>query len=119
MGVGDARRLHDFFKTGVRIAVTDVFADGAGEENRILRDNTDLTAQIAQFDLADIGVVDLDAPVVHVVETGDQVDGGGLADPGPADQADHLAGLDFEADVVEHWFALVVSEGHLVKADFP
>ena len=48
MGVGLLARLDDFVAGGMRRAVADVVEDGVVEQQRLLRDNADLAAQVAQ-----------------------------------------------------------------------
>ena len=47
------------------------------------------------------GAVEHDAAAVRRIEAGDDVDAGGLAGPVGADEAEHLAGGELQADAVE------------------
>ena len=45
MGIGALGDVHDFFLRGTRLAVGDIFANGAGEEVRLLEDHAHRGAQ--------------------------------------------------------------------------
>ncbi len=49
-----------------------------------------------EFVLADVLAVDEDGAGLHIVEARDEADDGGFAAAGGADDADELAGLNFE-----------------------
>ena len=58
-----------------------------------------------------------DAALVDVVEAAEQVDDRGLARAALADDADPLAGLDLEGDVLEDRLVAVVAEGDVLEDD--
>ena len=62
-------------------------------------------------------VVDEDLARGGIVEAGEQRDDGALARAAGADERDHLAGLDGEADVVECGLADAVAEGDVAELD--
>ncbi len=119
VGVGRLRGLHDLLEAGAGPAVADVLGDGPAEQERLLEHDADLPAQVLEADLPEVHAVDLDDAVVHVVESGDQVHGGGLAHAGLAHQADHLPRRHVEVDLLEHGLALVVAEGDLPEGHPP
>ena len=97
--LGGCGSLDDLLIGGAGAAEGDVFADGSGEEGRLLEDDADLAAQGLQGGAADVDAVDQDAAGGRVVEAREQVDDGGFAGAGGAEQGDHLAGLDVEVDI--------------------
>ena len=119
VGIGRPGCSHDVGQAGPGPAIADIGGDGAAKKERLLGHDADLPAQIAQLDLAYIHPVDLDHPLVGVVETGQQADGGSFTHPGLAHQADHLARLHVEVEVIEHRLALVVAEAHLAQGHPP
>ena len=89
-------------------------------ENRcaLLRDVADLVAQVVLGHLADIHAVDQDRAVGDVVEARDQVDDGGLARAGRADEGRGLARLGGKADVVQRiFFRAGIAEGDVAELD--
>ena len=85
----------------------------------ILEHHAQGPAQIVLFDVPHIDAVIGHGPLLHVVETVDEVGDGGLAGAGGAHKSDLLAGLCKEADVLEDGVGALVAEGHVVKADIP
>ena len=67
------------------------------------------------MDTLNIHTIDLDGAMVCIVEARDEVDGGGLAHAGLADQPDHLPWFQVDIDIMEHRLALVISEGHILE----
>ena len=57
------------------------------------------------------------AALLHIVEAQQQIGQRGLAGAGMADNGDGLAGLNREADVLQHPFLAVVGEPDLVEFD--
>src|SRR5688500_7354709 len=55
--------------------------------------------------------------MIGLVEAADEVDEGGLAGAALPDEADHLAGLDAEGDVLEDGLRLVVAERDVCELD--
>ena len=95
----DLRRVAHLVVGGVLFAVADVLRDGAGEEDRLLRHEADLRAQLLLRHLAHVHAVHQDAAAVDVVEARNQVDQGGLARAGAADDRGHLARAAPERDI--------------------
>ena len=58
----------------------------------------------------DLAVVDDDGAVARLIEAGQHVQDRGLAAAGMADQADELAAVDAEPDVLEHGGLVAVAE---------
>ena len=74
-------------------AVADVLADRAGEQPRVLQHHARAGAHVAATQVGDVLAVEQDAAAVELVEPHDEVDEGGLAGAGRADDRDRLAGL--------------------------
>ncbi len=113
MGVGDLGGGHDLLGRGVRLGVGDVLGDGAGEEERLLEHDAELAAVGPEGHLPQGDAVDEDLALIGVVEPAEQVDDGALAGPALAHQAEHLALLDPEGDVLEHLLVLLVAEANV------
>src|SRR5699024_10804092 len=82
VGVGAARGVLDLGVGGVGAAVGDVFADGAGEERRVLEHHADRVAQGVHVDVADIGAAHLQRAVGGLVEAEQEIDQRRLAAAG-------------------------------------
>src|SRR5690606_319449 len=102
---------------GFRPAKGDVGADGVGEKRRLLQDDADLRAQRVERDVANVVIVDRHAALQHVVEARDQVDNGGLAGAGRAEQGDDLSGRGVQRHVVQNFPTAKIGEGNVFQAD--
>ena len=85
-------------------AEADVVGDGAGEEERVLQDDSEAAAECVEVLVADVDAVDEDLAVLDVVEAHHQRDDGGLAGAGVADDGGGFAGGDGEGDAAEDPF---------------
>src|SRR4029453_8315034 len=95
-GPGLDRRLRR-----ARAAVGDVGADRLVEQHRVLGHQADRGAQGFLGDVAQVLVVDQDAPVVDLVETEQKAYQRRLAGPRAADHGQRLPGRDREAQLGE------------------
>jgi len=100
-------------------AVGEVFPDRAAKQERLLKHDSQPLPQLAGRQPADVDPVDLDAPLLDVVEPGQEVHERGFSGAAAAHDPDHLAGGHLEGDVVEHRLVFVVAEGHVAKGDPP
>src|SRR5499427_8274501 len=91
-----SRRLDDFFRRGVGLAVSDVFADRGAEEYRVLQDDADFAAQTFASITPDVHAVDPDLARTRVVEAQQQTGDGRFAGAGWADQRHALPRGDGE-----------------------
>src|SRR5207302_690535 len=102
-------------RPGPRIG--DVLGDGGGEEHGTLLDDGELSAEIGEAKLAEIGPIELDMAAGRVVEPREQAHQGALARAGRAHDAEASTGFDGERDVVQHGTAWAVRERHMMKSD--
>ena len=117
IGVGELCRRDAFVIRRVRIAVANVFHDGAGEEVHVLEHNAETAAQIGLADLIDIDAVIADLAVGNVVEAVDEVRDRRLSGASRADEGHLLAGFGVERDVVQDFLIRRVAEVHMVEHD--
>ena len=68
VGVGKLCRGDQFLFGGVRLAVKDVGADGAGKQIDILIHHADGAAKLSQRQICDAFAVQQDLPAVHIVK---------------------------------------------------
>ena len=85
--------------SGLRVA--QVLADGGVEQVRLLGHEPDDPPEGRELDLAHVDAVDVDPPVVDVVQPRQQVGRRGLAGAGRSDERHELARLGLERDVLE------------------
>ena len=117
VGIGGPGGGDDFILGGAGPAVADVLGDGAGEEDVVLHDDSDLAADGLDVVGGDGFVVDEDFAGGGIVEAGEEGDDGAFAGAAGADEGDHFAGLDGEVDVVEGGLADAVAEGDVAELD--
>ena len=84
------------------VAQADVVGDIAGEEEHVLLHLADGGADLLAAHFADIHAVNADGALLDVVVAPDEVEDGGLACAGRADEGHLLAGLNDEGHVPEH-----------------
>src|SRR4030095_6036655 len=82
----------------------------------MLRNDADLRSQGAYRQVANIFAVESNAPGLHVVKSGYQIDQSALADAAHADQCDHLTRFDGHIDILEHR-RLAIGEMDIVESD--
>lgn len=85
---------------GVGVAPAEVVEDGAAEQDVLLQDDGDGGAQCGEVVVTHVTTTDEDGALGGVVETADEVDEGGLATAGAADDSDGLTAVDGEGDVI-------------------
>jgi len=79
VGLGEARGLLDLMACGVHLSETDVVADTAIEEQSVLGDDADLSAQTLQAYGGDIDTVDKDLSPIGLVQPEEEVNQCALA----------------------------------------
>jgi len=101
-GLRDGQCLPEFRLSGVGLAVEQVAAHGAGEQMRLLRHQPDAAPEQVRVELAHVHPADPHAAVGGVEEARQQVDQGGLARSGAADDRGGLPLMHGKAHVGEH-----------------
>ena len=105
-------------------AQADVGFERAGEEERVLQHDAELAAQFLHVQFANVDAVEQDLAALDVVEAQQELNGGGFAGAGVADDGDGLTGLDAEGDVAQDPIvfagigAAVIGEPDVAKFDF-
>ena len=96
----------------------DIIADRTVEQDVVLQDHADLTAQPGRVDLRDIDAVDEHPAALGHVKALRKLGQGALAGPGRADDSDHLSGRNVQTDVVENFRAVYpVTKGDVFERD--
>ena len=87
------------------------------EQRDVLRHDGDGLAQAFLRDVRDVLSVDQDAAALDVVESLQQREQRRFSAAGPADQADPLAGLRSQVEVLENLAAVGIAEGDILELD--
>ena len=87
------------------------------KQEDFLEHDADLPAQAFQRQVAYVVPIQDNRSLAHVVEPGDQHREGGLAHACRPHKRHHRTRRDVQVDVLQHYFALAVSETHVVEAD--
>ena len=110
------QRVPYLFVGGVLLAEADVFPHGAAEKRRRLGDIADQRKQRLRVQLLHVHAVHLHTALRHVVQPGDQVDEGGFAAAGAADDSGGLPGQRRKGHVLQHRFLRAgVGKGNVVE----
>ena len=115
VGARGLRRRDDLGVGRVGAAVADVFHDRALEEPRVLQHHAEGTPQITARIVAHVAPVDEDGAGVHIVKAHEQLDHGGLAGAGRADDGDSPARRHVAAPVVDDRLREIVAEAHVAE----
>ena len=99
MNVGALGGGDDLLLGRALLAVGDILIDRAREKENVLRDDTDMTAQIILFDGTDVDAVHGDAAGFHIVKPREQGADGTFAAAGTADQRYRAAGREFKRNI--------------------
>ena len=100
-GVGGFSGGEEFVVGRAGAAQAEVVTHRAVEEEALLRDEADGTAQLRAWDVREQPTVNADLTAGVFVEAREQVDEGGLARAGRPDEGDRLPGAGVERDVLE------------------
>jgi hypothetical protein len=111
--------IDDLFVGRALLPVGDVVCDGALKQPGVLQDHAEGATYLVAGQLGVVGAVQADAAGVDLIEAYEQVDQGGLACAGRADDRDALAGGHVEGEVFDEGLVWLVPEGHVLQAHLP
>ena len=97
--------------SGVLFAPAEIILDGAGEQHVLLQHHGHLVPQGVHIVVPDVRAAHQDAALSGVVQTGDQLDQGGLGGAGAAQDTYGLTGLHREVHVLQALLAGVLGVG--------
>ena len=117
MRLGPARGFLDFRIGRIGAPVTDILADGAIEEVGLLRDIGKLLSQRGLFHRHDVGFIDQDTALVHIVKARQQIDERRFARARRPDKGRHLSGFSHEAHMVEYALAVVIGKADIFECN--
>ena len=117
VAVGTLGSLDHFLVGDAAVGVFEIVAHGVGEQNAVLQNDACRVAQHIAGDVPDIHPVDRDGTAVQLIKAYQQIDDGGFAGTGRADQRYFFTRLDLEVEVVYHPFAGDIAEIHMLELD--
>ena len=85
----------DFFETRVRVAVAEIFLDGAGKEPSVLENHAEEIANVFTAHFFGGDTIDGNVAGGRIIETHKEIDDGGFAGAGRTNDGDLLAWGDF------------------------
>ena len=111
--------LADLLVGGVWVAPAQVLGDGAAKQHVFLQDHGYLVAQRVQVVVAHVHAADAHGALRDIVQAGDQVYERRLGRAGATDNADGLAALNMQVDIVERLAAgmLGILKAHVIEVD--
>ena len=119
IGLGDDRSLAYHFAVSLAVAPGHIFCNRRTEQLAFLQGYGYLVPETAQPVFTNVHAVNQYGAFRYIIETGDQVDEGGLAAAGRAHDSHGLSGRYGEADMLQHIFiAARVGKGHVTEFDF-
>ena len=98
------------FRGCVRLCISDIVIDGAGEKVRLLEHDAHILAQIILVIIADIPAVYSERSAVDIIEAHDKVYHSGLARSRMADETYHLARFYLQIYILEHRLVAFIAE---------
>ncbi len=119
VGAGELAGVDELLIGGVGVAPAEVLLDGAGEEDVLLQHHGHRVPEGADVVVPNVHAAHLHAALGDVVEPGDELDQGGFAGAGAAQDAHGHAGPDVQAHMVQGVAAgfLGIAEGHVFKVN--
>ena len=119
VGLHQPGRGDHFVIAGFGFAVANVVHDRVTEEEGVLQDDADLPTQAGRSDIAHINAINAHRAIGDVVEARQQVDDGGLARAGGADDGNGLAWFSLQADILQDRNALLVRGMDMIELHAP
>ena len=95
-----------------------ILGNGAKNRKGSLQHQADIAAVFRHRQRADVHAIDANRPFRHIVKPADQVHQRALARAGMPDQANHLAGLNIQADAPADR-AVAIAKTHIAQLDAP
>jgi hypothetical protein len=117
--ISDLKGLIQLFR-GVAIgAIPHILLDGTSENSRLLINESDLLMQPCYFNILNVISVNFDRSFIHIIESLDQSNQGGLATARETHKGNGSAGGDFEGSFFEDVDILFggVSKGNVLNVD--
>ena len=115
VSVGSLGGGNHFFVGSIQTAIADVLHDGALEQPCVLQHHAEALAQSAAVKVTHIVAIQGDGTGIHIIEAHEQLDHGGLACAGGADDGHLLAGLDLTAEIVDDGLVRGVAEADMAE----
>ena len=98
-------------------AIGDIGLDSVREQEAVFEHDADLATQGVEADIAYVDAVDLDRPLLNVVEAGQEQPDGRLPRTRGPHQGHRLSGAHLQVEPVQHRLGSQVAKRHVVEAD--
>ena len=106
------------FRGCVRLCISDIVIDGAGEKICLLEHDAHILAQIILVIIADIPAVYSERSAVDIIEAHDKVYHSGLARSRMADETYHLARFYLQIYILEHRLVALIAKADGIELNF-
>ena len=113
--MGSFRRPDDLLFCGIRLTHTDIVTDGAGTQPGLLQYHTIIGTEASSGDVPDIGAVHFNGAGVHIVETHQQIDDGGLTASGRTYDSNSLPGFYLQVKVLDQLLLRYILEIYILQ----
>src|SRR5262245_16895778 len=105
-----AGRFNNFFLSRIGSAIGNIFANGGGEKQCVLKNDSDLSAQRFLCNLADIATVEHHEPRSRIVKPWHQAEQCAFARAGAAHESNNLIWCDRKIDIAQDGSAFCITE---------
>ena len=112
---GSLGGANHIFIGSVGPSIADILHDGAIVQPGILQNHAKHAAQVRPGEILDVMPIHQNGPAVDVIEAHQQLNHGGLAGTGGADDGDLLAGFGIEGKVIDDDLIGVVTEVNILE----
>ena len=120
VGIGQAGCPHNLLTGRFRIGESNVLAHRSAEQERVLGNDSDLSAQRIELNLGDVVAIDQNPAFTRLIKPRQQLHQGALAAAALANDSNERSGLDLQVDVLEHlWLTRSETEGETLKPHLP
>ena len=97
---------------------TQVVTDGAAEQERVLKHDTQLTTQLLHRQAADVTTVQQDPTLLGFIQAAEQTNHRALAGPGRSHQSHVLSRCNSEVEIAQDRFVGAVGKAHVLEHHF-
>ena len=94
MGTGNFGCFQNCFGTGLWVIKSNIFRHSSFKQQRILRNDSNLTPQTRQVDLGDVVIIDENTTLLRFIKTGQQLHQGAFTTAALTDNTNKTAGIN-------------------------
>ena len=90
------------FASCTRFSIGNIVSDRTKEQERLLKNDADVAAILIDRKRPNVGAIHQDSTTCDIIKSTHEIDQRALTSPAGTNQANHLAGLNFQTHVVDH-----------------